>query len=300
MRTHSPLSPAVSVTLLLAFLTVVVFPASVATQVRERTMFVSAVDGDGEPVEGLGPEAFDIREDGRRREILRVVPADDPIDIVLLLDNSTAASAEITTMREAVSAFITLMTPDHRIAMIGLAQRPTVIVDYTADTKRLSDGVGRLFAMPQSGMTLLDAVAESARGLERRPASRAAIVAIVTDGVEFTNRYSRDVVRTLVDARAAFHAVTVGRFLHAEEHSLRERSFFLDDGPKQSGGQRIPLLSPHALPQTLERLARELSSQYRVVYARPDTLIPPERVEVAPAREGLTMRGTPARGETGA
>ena len=38
---------------------------------KERTLFVSAVDGDGKPVEGLGPEAFEVREDGARREIDR-------------------------------------------------------------------------------------------------------------------------------------------------------------------------------------------------------------------------------------
>ena len=42
------------------------------------------------------------------------------------------------------------------------------------------------------------------------------------------------------------HAVLVGRFPHSDEHSLRERSFFLDEGPRSSGGQRITLLAPHA------------------------------------------------------
>ena len=61
-------------------------------ETRERTLFVSAVDKDGEPVSGLGPDAFIVREDGVRREILRVTPATEPIDVALLIDNSTAAS----------------------------------------------------------------------------------------------------------------------------------------------------------------------------------------------------------------
>ena len=39
---------------------------------RERTMFVSAVDDKGEPVPGLGPNDFIVREDGAQREVLRV------------------------------------------------------------------------------------------------------------------------------------------------------------------------------------------------------------------------------------
>ena len=47
---------------------------------RERTLFVSAVDNNGEPVADLGPDAFVVREDGVRREILRVSHATEPID----------------------------------------------------------------------------------------------------------------------------------------------------------------------------------------------------------------------------
>jgi hypothetical protein len=107
-------------------------------------------------------------------------------------------------------------------------------------------------------------------------------------------------VASLQKARAGLHAVTIGSFYYAEEHGIRERSFLLDAAPRLTGGQQITLLSPHGLDQALQRLARELSSQYKVVYGRPESLIPPERSEVSSARAGVTMRGTPARGEPGA
>jgi len=58
----------------------------------------------------------------------------------------------------------------------------------------------------------------------------------------------------------------------------------------------VNLLTPMAVQSSLERLARELSSQYKVVYGRPDSLIPPEKIEVSARRPGLTMRGTLERG----
>jgi hypothetical protein len=45
----------------------------------------------------------------------------------------------------------------------------------------------------------------------------------------------------------------------------------------------------------LDALATEVTSQYRVTYARPETLIPPDKVEVSVRPAGLTARGTPAR-----
>jgi VWFA-related protein len=269
-------------------------------ETRERALFVSAVDKDGEPVSGLGPDAFIVREDGARREVLRVSRATEPIDIALLVDNSTAASQEITFFREALSKFVAKMAPGNNIAVITLADRPTIVVDYTSDTKRLSDATGRLFPMPQSGMTLLDGILETAQGLAKRETPRAVIVPVITDGTEFTNRYSNDVVAALDRVDAALHIVGIGQFIHSEEHGIRERSFLLNDGPAKSGGQYITLLSPHGLDPAMQRLARELSSQYKVIYGRPQSLIPPERTEVSSAKTGVTMRGAPARGESGA
>jgi Ca-activated chloride channel family protein len=136
----------------------------------------------GEPVEGLGPDAFVVREDGRRREILRVSRATEPLDVALIVDNSQATADEISFIRDGVSKFIAAMGTEHRIALIGLAERPTALVQYTTDKAQLADGAKRLFSISGSGMTLLDALYETSRGLRRRDSVRAAFVPVVTDG----------------------------------------------------------------------------------------------------------------------
>ena len=264
-------------------------------QARERTLFVSAVNDKGEPVEGLGPDAFVVREDGRRREILRVSRATEPLDIALMIDNSQATADEITFIRDGVSRFVAAMDGEHRIAILGLAERPTVFVQYTTDKTQLATAAGRLFSIAGSGMTLLDALYETSRGLRRRDSLRAAFIPVVTDGTEFTNRYSKDLVKELRESGVALHTVAIGRFPYSDEHAIRERSFLLDDGPKATGGQRIQLLVANSLASTMERLARELSSQYKVVYARADSLYNTGAVEITPGRPGITVRGTPAR-----
>jgi len=286
--------------ILAAFLTTSPAPLHAQNVARERTLYVSAVNEKGEPVDGLGPDAFVVREDGVRREILRVSRAIEPIDIALLVDNSAAADQSITFIRDGVSRFDALMATNNQIALIALADRPTILVDYTNDPKRLSDGVGRLFAMPMSGMTLLDALVETAKGLARRETPRAVIVPIITDGPEFTNRYFRDVAAEVRKAQAAMHIVSIGLFYHSEEQGIRERSFLLDEGPRTTGGQRVSLLTPMGLPDAMQRLARELSAQYKVVYSRPESLVPPEKTEISSARPGITMRGAPARQKAGA
>jgi VWFA-related protein len=267
--------------------------------VRERTLFVSAVDNRGEPVEGLGPTDFIITEDGRRREVLRISRAVEPIDIAVLVDNSAAAERAVSSLRDGLKAFVGALAGDNQIALIGLADRPTILVDYTTSRTRLEEAAGRIFSMGSAGMTLLDAITETAAGLRRREATRAVIVPVITNGVEFTNRYARDVTRSMQDAGVALHAIVIG-VLDFDTTEERERSLVLDDGSRQTGGQHVTLLTEMAVEQALLKLARQLSSQYKVVYGRPESLIPPEETEVASAREGVTMRGTPARGQPGA
>lgn len=266
---------------------------------RERTMFVSAVDGRGEPVDGLGLGDFIVTEDGRRREVLRVSPALEPIDIALLIDNSAASTRTISPIRDGLRSFVTQMSVGNQIALIALADRPTILVDYTSSAERLEQGIGRLFTMSGSGMTLLDGIVEVAGGLRRREAPRAVIVAVISNGVEFTNRYARDVIAAVKNAEAALHAVVVGT-LPVSSTAERERAIVLDAGTRETGGQHVTLLADSAVEQALQRLARELSSQYKVVYGRPESLIPPETIEVESTRAGISMRGTPARGQPGA
>ena len=277
-------------------------PSVSATQAgdRERTLFVSAVDDKGQPVSGLGAEDFVVREDGVRREVLRVSRAIEPIDIALLVDNSASADEAVVSMRDGLRRFVETMAGPHQIAIIALADRPTILVDYTTDKTRLEAGIGRIFSQPQSGMTMLDAIVEVSQGLRKREASRAVIVPVINDGIEFTNRHSRDVLESVRRAGASLHAVTIGAFYVSVDDVDRERALVLDTVTRDTGGQRITLLNHSAIRDALARLAAELSSQYKVVYGRPQSLIPPDAVAVSSGRPGVTMRAAPMRGQPGA
>ncbi|HET9809203.1 MAG TPA: hypothetical protein VFQ66_05855, partial [Candidatus Limnocylindria bacterium] len=58
----------------------------------------------------------------------------------------------------------------------------------------------------------------------------------------------------------------------------------------RTGGRRDQLLAESAIPDRLRLVARELANQYAVTYARPETLIPPEKVQVSVSRPDLTVR----------
>ena len=69
----------------------------------------------------------------------------------------------------------------------------------------------------------------------------------------------------------------------------REREITLSEGTKLTGGRRDDLLTSMALKDRLSSLAAEMKSQYRIVYARPSSLIGPTRLNVSVQQSGLTV-----------
>ena len=282
---------------LVALLPAVLIASSllVGAQAAQRSVFVSVLDKAGAPVPDLGPADFLIREDNVRREVLSVERAREPMQVALLVDNSQAAEPFIRDYREALPAFVSAMTdqdgPRNQIAIITLAERPTIFTDYTNDPAQLQKGIDRIFSMSGSGTYLLDGIIETSQGITKRRAPRPVILAITSEGMELSDRQYQQVLEPLKDSGAALHAVVVG----APRNQSHDRSVVLDQGTRDTGGRYDNILTSTALTLKMKEIARELESQYRVTYARPQTLIPPDRVAVTAARPGLTARGTPAR-----
>lgn len=271
-------------------------PLRAQGDLRERTLFVSVTDQMNDPVEGLDIPDFIVREDGVRREVLRVSRATEPLDVAILVDNASASSELIPRARQGLQQLVDTLTPQHAVALIALADRPTILVDYTTSATALRTGIGRLFTMTRSGSTLFDGIVEVAGGLRRREAARAAIIPVVTDGIEYSNRRYQDILTALTQSGAGFYPISVGLFRLTNDTDLdRDRVRLLSTAPDATGGQQFNLLAASAVEGTLAKVARLLTSQYKVVYSRPETLLPPEKIEVSSTRTGLKVHGTPAR-----
>jgi VWFA-related protein len=267
-------------------------PELLVAQAAQRSLYVSVVDQSGAPVAALGPTDFIVREDRVTREVLRVERADEPMQIALLVDNSQAAEPYIQNYREALPALIAALTdaggPKNQIALITLAERPTIVTAYTSDPAQLQKGLQRIFSLSGSGTYLLDALIEVSQGIIKRHSLRPVIIAITTEGPELSDRPFGAVLDPLHDSGAAFNAVILGQ----PQNTSHERAVVLDEGTRESGGRYDNLLTGTSLTGRLKEIARDLTSQYRVTYSRPPSLIPPERVTVAVTKPGLTARGT--------
>ena len=225
-------------------------PAALRAQALQRSIYASALDQSGAPVPNLGPTDFVVREDKVAREILAVAPATDPMQIAVLVDNSQAGEQFIRDYREALPAFINAIAADesgarHQIAIITLAERPTINTDYTFDFQQAIKGAGRIFGMPGSGSYLLDGIIETSQGITKKSLTRPVIVAITTEGPELSDRQYMTVLEPLRDSGASLNVVTVGN----PRNNNYDRSVVIDMGTRDTGGRNDVIMTGSALTE---------------------------------------------------
>jgi hypothetical protein len=207
----------------------------------------------------------------------------------VLVDTSQAVERHIPDLRRALNGFFREMAGEHELALIAFGERPTVLTEYTRDPARLEKGVGLLFARRGSGAYALDAIVDASRALRAREGARRAIVVITTEGPEFSERYYQQVLDEL-GTTAALHSFILTRRGGPLSEGRRQREIALAEGASATGGRREYLLTSMALDDRLHDLAAELTHQYRVDYARPSALVPPEKIDVDVRRTDLTVR----------
>jgi hypothetical protein len=268
-----------------------------AAQVTEHRMYVSVLDDQGNPVTDVKPADLEVREDGLVREVLRVGPASAAMEVVLLVDNSQATDGDTMFVRHALEGFGAALDDRHDIALVTLGDRPTLVLGASTSREAFRRAVGRIFPQPGSGTYLLDGVRETTRGFAKRQPERPVIVAVVREGIEFGSGDHMSLLKDLRDTYSAFHVIvlTTPGNPGVGTNEWRERVQLIDRGTAETGGRRVDLLTNMALKDAMATLAGEFNAQVEAVFARPATLIPPQRTTVTSPREGWTVRGTLAR-----
>jgi VWFA-related protein len=300
---HQRAATATPIALLFALaLAWLALPVGVAAQPNERALYVSVVDAQGQPVTDVQPADLVVREDGMSREILRIVPATEPMQLSLLVDTSGTLANDTNNVREALLAFVKALVPGNEISIVEYGDRPSIVTDSTTTLAALEQGIGRIFPRQGGGAYVLDALVETSRGIQKRESPRPVIVVVDTEGVEFGSAVWDRVLDALTASNAALYvlSLTDGRSGDQSSQEIRSRSIVFDRGPRETGGSKEILLSSLGLKSALAQLANQLTHQVKVIYSRPQALIPPEKVTIEATRSGLKARGTPVRISKGA
>ena len=261
-----------------------------------RTVFVTVTDGAGQPVPGLTPADFVVKEGGKTREVVEAGRATIPLRIHIIVDDNGTG-----VFRYGVAKFMERLQGMAEFAVSTVTGQSLKIVDYTSDVGELTAAIGRLNARPATndGGQLLEGIFESAKDFQRRFARRPVIVALTVGGEEHSTLPAHHVLQELQKSGAALHVIATNNSALRAMVPVQRPGALLDenlnlsevlgDGPKQSGGRRDEIVASAGLVMGLQDLAEALKNQYAVSFARPDQPKPNDKLSVSVKRRGLTV-----------
>ncbi|MDQ6653163.1 MAG: VWA domain-containing protein [Acidobacteriota bacterium] len=269
----------------------------------------SVTDRNGRAIGGMKESDFSVFENGVERQVTKVVPTDEPFNLVLLLDVSGSVEERIDFIRKAARDFLRTASPQDRIAIISFRDDIQVISDFSTDRKMLSkkldeiDAGGATALYDALGYVLADTV-KQLRG------ERTAIV-ILSDGDDNKSFVPFPaILEAIIESGALIYPLYVPSGLIPEASvprpevtidPLRTRYLTLTTRAEQegqklaqvSGGVYYPIHRLEDLQRAYDDVVVQLRTAYTITYASNSTPSGNPRVRVRANREGASVRLSP-------
>lgn len=266
----------------------------ISVSTSEVMLPVTVRDAGGKLVTTLTRENFRVFEDERQQPLSDLALRQVPVDVVLMVDASSSAVANLDDFRRAVEGFVSKLSPDDRISLIKFDDQVELLQDWTQSRVQLRRALNRI--TPGVFTRFNDALLLAAREQLKSARNRHAII-VLTDGIDSGRGYStiEASLRALLEAQATVYVVSnteiertkkkeeldsilasstsVVRFNELRIGDLREGLRVLDASERNleqlcatTGGRLYKPSSFERLDETYAEVAEELRYQYALYY----------------------------------
>ncbi|MDA1185914.1 MAG: hypothetical protein O2930_14875 [Acidobacteria bacterium] len=258
-----------------------------------RMVYVSASDGEGEPVTDLTAADFRVREDGEDREVVRAELATEPMRVGIVVDDNGGGF-----FQNGIIQLLTGLDGRAEFAVIAVNGSPTWVVDYTSEFGALQgalSGVGRRAGRPGDGQ-VMEALMDLGQRLQERRVARPVVVVFTVGGGSTSIRAS-DVRNRLKPSGVLLHVVGTNLardmapiYTGRVDDADLQMNIMFDDGVTDTGGRVQEFTVAEGIESAAERIVDELLNQYVVSYTLPPGVEPHERLNVSVMRRGVSLR----------
>ena len=288
-------------------------PGKIVSSVAPQLMRFNAsvTDRNGRAIGGMRESDFTVWENGIERRVTNVAPANEPFNLVLLLDVSGSVEERMDFIRKAARDFLSTTSPQDRISIISFRDDIQVISDFSTDRGMLSRKLDEIDA--GGGTALYDALGYIlSEPLKTLRGERTAIV-VMSDGDDNKSFLPFPaILEALLESGALVYPLYVPSGLIPESSvpkpeitidPLRTRYLTLttradDEGRKlaaASGGIYYPIRRLEDLQKAYDDVVAQLRSAYTITYASNSASASP-RVRVRTNRDGASVRLSPVVG----
>lgn len=288
-------------------------PSQFVTAIAPQMMRIhaSVTDRYGRAIGDLKSSDFTILENGDERKVMSVAPANEPFNLVMLLDVSGSVEERIDFIRKAARDFLKTASPQDRISIISFRDDIQIIANFSTDRRLLSKKLddieaGGATALYDSLAYVLSTALKPLRG------DRTAIV-ILSDGDDnksfiplpallAATSESGALIYPLYVPSGLIPETSVAR-PESTADPLRSRYLTLttradEDGRKlaaTSGGVYYPIHRLEDLQRAYDDVVAQLRTAYTITYAS-NSEPTHRRVKVRANRDGSSVRLSPVVG----
>ncbi len=251
---------------------------------------VLIVDRGGNPVAGLRPEDFEVREDGEPRQVDKLYVSNDvPLSLGLAIDSSGSMEPIWRQTNVVAGAFFNgALTGRDQAFLVDFDSTLRLVQPLTGSKPLLARGLDRLY--PQGNTALYDAILFSLLQYGDAPGRRALVV--VTDGFDSDSR--ADPTRTIDFGKrlgvpvyvVAMRSLGFGPTT-MEDANLRN-SMRLITGA--TGGRLFQIESIDQMANVFDHIEEELRRQYVLTYYSERPIGSAVEPDVRVKRKGLKVR----------
>ncbi len=221
---------------------------------------VSVIGPRGEWLAGLGPEDFEVLEDGVPQQISFFSgEAGLPLRLVIVFDTSLSVKSRLEFEKQAVARFLrAVLRPRDLAALISVSTEAVLRQDFTDDVAQLITAVRGLKA--EGATALYDALAMAAEFLSAVEGRRAILV--LSDGRDTVSRTTlAHAVRRVQEVGATLYAINVEEPISANVRELIGETA-LEILARQTGGEVFSPTHLEELDAAFARLTEHLRRQY--------------------------------------
>jgi Ca-activated chloride channel family protein len=258
-------------------------PAAAHAQFAATTelveVYVTVVDGRGQPVDGLRREQFTVFDDGAPRPVEAFTAGEFPLTVAVAVDRSwSMAGARLDAARFGALKLVQALRPDDQLMALAIGSRVETVGALGTSRELIASALGRLD--PWGTSPIGDAVTQAIDAIAAGRGRRALV--LLTDGEERYSEQERSVVLDRVRrADVLVFPIGIGRRL----------SPLLTELATLSGGRALAARDRAEAERAALTIANELRHQYLIGFAPAEATRKgwhPLRVEVA--QPGVIVR----------
>ncbi len=247
-------------------------PADLGTKLRTDVdlvlMNVTVLDSSQKVLTGLRKEDFQILDNHKQQQIRYFSTEDVPISLTIVLDASGSMEARLPKAIQAAVRLFELASPrdDCRLTIVRGTPGQYISPEDLDDVHRLLD------TLKSKGYTALwDSMYMAARDLEKRAQYPKKAMVVISDGGDNRSRYTEKELRKLLEETdVQLHVVGLYN-PYSRIPEERAGPVSLDKLTKVTGGRMYTAMNREDLVSAVEKINKELRSQYVLGYV-PDSL----------------------------